>query len=165
MGTTRLYQKPYPAEFDFVSFLAGWRIPEFTKLNGDDSCITWEHVSQYVLQLGEAGFNNALRVLLFSLSLTGMAFSWFSSLAPNSIRNWAQLEHKFHEHFFSGKTEAKLLDLTSIKQGRDEPASDYFKKFKEIKSRCFSLTISEKNLADLAFNGLCSYLKEKTRRL
>ena len=25
MGTTRLYQKPYPAEFDFVSFPAGWR--------------------------------------------------------------------------------------------------------------------------------------------
>ena len=50
-------------------------------------------------------------MLLFSLSLTGMAFSWFSSLAPNSIRNWAQLEHKFHDHFFSGETEAKLLDL------------------------------------------------------
>ena len=33
--------------------------------------------------------------------------------------------------------------------------------FKEIKNRCFSLTISEKDLADLAFNGLHSYLKEK----
>ena len=53
----------------------------------------------------------------FLLSLTGTAFSWFSSLAPNSIRNWAQLEHKFHDHFFSGETEAKLLNLTSIKQG------------------------------------------------
>ena len=93
--------------------------------------------------------------------MTGTAFSWFSSIAPNSIRNWAQLEHKFHDHFFSGDTEAKLLDLTSIKQGHDESASDYFKRFKEIKNRCFSLTISEKDLADLAFNGLRSYLKEK----
>ena len=41
------------------------------------------------------------------------------------------------------------------------PSSDYFKRFKEIKNRCFSLTISEKDLADLSFNGLCSYLKEK----
>ena len=95
------------------------------------------------------------------LSLTGMAFSWFSSLAPNSIRNWSQLEHKFHDHFFSGEIKAKLLDLTSIKLGRDGPASDYFKRFKEIKNRCFGLTISEKDLADLAFNGLRSYLKEK----
>ena len=96
MGTTCLYQKPYPAEFDFTPFPAGWRIPEFTKFNGDDSRTTWEHVSQYVLQLGEAGFNDALRVRLFSLSLTRTAFSWFSSLAPNSIHNWNQLEHKFH---------------------------------------------------------------------
>jgi len=87
MSTSRLYQKPYLAEFDFVSFPAGWRVPEFTKFNGDDSHTTWEHVSQYILQLGEAGFNDALRVHLFSLSLTGTAFSWFSSLAPNSIRN------------------------------------------------------------------------------
>ena len=85
----------------------------------------------------------------------------FSSLAPNSIRNWAQLEHKFYDHFFSGETEAKLLDLTSIKQGCDEFSLDYFKRFKEIKNWCFSLTISEKDLADLAFNGLRSYLKEK----
>jgi hypothetical protein len=136
MGTTHLYQEPYPAEFDFVPFPAGWRILEFTKFNGDDSRTTWEHVSKYVLQLREAGFNDALRVRLFFLSLTGTAFTWFSSLAPNSIRNWAQLEHKFHDHFFSGETEAKLLDLTSIKQGCDESASDYFKRFKEIKNWC-----------------------------
>ena len=55
----------------------------------------------------------------------------------------------------------KFLDLTSIKQGRDEPASNYFKRFKKIKNRCFSLTIFEKDLADLAFNGLRSYLKKK----
>ena len=30
MGTMHLYQKPYPAKFDFVSFPAGWHISEFT---------------------------------------------------------------------------------------------------------------------------------------
>ena len=74
MGSLRLYQKPYPPEFDFVSYPASWRIPEFVKFNGDDSRTTWEHVSQYILQLGEAGHNDALRVRLFSLSLTGTAF-------------------------------------------------------------------------------------------
>ena len=117
MGTTRLYKKPYPAEFDFVSFPIGWRNPEFTKFNGDDSRITWEHVSQYILQLGEASFNDVLRVRFFSLSSTGTAFSWFSLLAPNSIRNLNQLKHKFHDHFFSGETESKLSDLTSVRQG------------------------------------------------
>ena len=144
MSSSRLYQKPYPPEFDFVSYPAGWHIPEFVKFNGKDSHTTWEHVSQYILQWGEAGLNDALRVRLFSLSLTGTAFFWFSSLAPGSILNWNQLERKFHDHFFSGETEVKLLDLTSIRQVRDESSSDYFKRFKEIKNQCFSLTISEK---------------------
>ena len=54
MGGSRLYQKSYPPEFDFMSYPAGWRVPEFVKFNGEDSRTTWEHVSQYVLQLGEA---------------------------------------------------------------------------------------------------------------
>ena len=117
MGSSCLYQKSYPPEFDFVSYPAGWRVPEFTKFNGDDSHTTWKHISQYILQLGEASFNDALRVHFFSLSFTRTAFSWFSSLAPNSIRNLNQLKHKFHDHFFSGETESKLSDLTSVRQG------------------------------------------------
>jgi hypothetical protein len=30
-----------------------------------------------------------------------------------------------------------------------------------MKTRCFSLTISDKDLANLMFNGLHSYIKEK----
>ena len=60
MWGSLLYQKPYPPEFDFVSYPAGWRVPEFIKFNGDDTRTTWEHVSQYILQLAEAGFNDAL---------------------------------------------------------------------------------------------------------
>ena len=121
-----MYQKPYPPEFDFVSYPAGWRVPEFIKFNGDDTHTTWEHVSQYILQLAEAGFNDALCVRLFSLSLTRTTFTWFSSLDPNSIQNWNQLERKFHEHFFSGENEAKLSDFTSVRRGQDEASSDYF---------------------------------------
>ena len=70
------------------------------KFNGDDSKNTFEHISQYLAQLGEAGSINKLKVHLFSLSLTGTAFSWFSSLAPNSITLWEQLEQKFHDTSF-----------------------------------------------------------------
>jgi hypothetical protein len=41
--------------------------------------------------LGEASSVEALKVHLFSLSVTGTAFSWFSSLSPNSICSWEQL--------------------------------------------------------------------------
>jgi hypothetical protein len=58
------------------------------KFNGDDSKTTWEHVSQYLAQLREASATEEIRVCLFSLSLTGNAFSWFASLPVNSICTW-----------------------------------------------------------------------------
>jgi hypothetical protein len=65
-------------------------MPDFVKFSGDYNCTTWEHISQYIAQLGEAGTFNSLKVHLFSLSLTGTTFAWFSSLAPNSIDSWDQ---------------------------------------------------------------------------
>jgi hypothetical protein len=53
------------------------------------------------------------------------------------------------------------LDLTSVKQNRDELVLHYFQRLKAMKNQCFNLSLSEKDLADLAYNGLRSYLKEK----
>jgi len=53
--------------------------------------------------------------------------------------------------------------LTSVRQNRDESVLDYFQRFKAIKNRCFNLSLSERDLADLAYNGLHSYLKEKLK--
>ena len=61
----------------------------------------------------------------------------------------------------AGHNEVKLSDLSSVRQGQNESVLDYFQRFKAIKNRCFNLTISEKDLANLAYNGLRSYLKEK----
>jgi hypothetical protein len=47
MGNTRLYQKPYRADFDYVAFPLSWRMPDFVKFCGDDNRTTWEHISQY----------------------------------------------------------------------------------------------------------------------
>jgi hypothetical protein len=119
---------------------------------------TWEHISQYLAQLGEVGSVDTLNVRLFSLKLTSTAFSRFSSLSPNYIDYWEQLERKFHDHFYSPKNELKLSDITSVRQGHDESINDYIRRFRDTKNRCFNLTISEKDMADLAFNGLHSYL-------
>jgi hypothetical protein len=127
MGNTNLYQNPYDPEFDRFPLPRGWRMPDLIKFSGDDDRTTWDHISQYTTQLGEAGVYNALKVRLFSLSLTGTAFDWFSSLAPGSIIFWDMLERKFHDHFYSGSIQLKLTDLTSVRQGRDETVYAYIK--------------------------------------
>jgi hypothetical protein len=80
------------------------------------------------------------------------------------------LEQRFHGHFYSRENELKLSHLTSVKQQHDdtsvkqqhdESVVDYIMRFRDTKNRCFSLTISDKDLADLTFNGLRSYVKEK----
>jgi hypothetical protein len=70
------------------------------------------------------GINDMHRVKFFPLSLIGTTFNWFTSLAPNSINTWAQLEERFHEYFYNGETELKLSDLTSVRQKYTKTVSE-----------------------------------------
>jgi len=79
-----------------------------------------KHISHYLILLGEASIEEAHTVRFFPLSLSGPAFSWFSSLEPNSIIGWADLEKKFHAYFYSGKGEKKITYLTSMRQRNNE---------------------------------------------
>jgi hypothetical protein len=49
----------------------------------------------------------------------------------------------------------------SLRQKYIETICDYLRRFKVVRNRCYSLTIVEKDLADLAFAGLTPYLREK----
>jgi hypothetical protein len=98
---------------------------------------------------------------MFLLSLSCITFTWFTSLAPNSIFTWAQLEQKFHEYFYSGETELGLSQFTAIKQKYNKFITNYIRRFKDTKNRCFNLNISNKDLTDLAYSGLLSHLREK----
>jgi hypothetical protein len=54
-----------------------------------------------------------------------------------------------------------LSHLTSVKQKHDETVTSYIRRFRETKNRCYNLVIFERDLAELAFNGLQSHIKEK----
>jgi hypothetical protein len=82
-------------------------------------------------------------------------------LPPNSIDSWVSLEQKFHDYFYNGEVELRLSDLTSLRQKYSKSVSNYLRRFREVRNRCYNLTIVEKDLADLAFVGLTPYLKDK----
>jgi hypothetical protein len=137
-GRGHVYQKPYPDYYDQLPYPRGYRVPEFSKFRGDDGKTTLEHVDQFILQCGEASANGALKLRLFPLSLSGTAFTWFTSLAPNSIFTWAQLEQKFHEYFYSSDTELRLSHLTAVKQKHNESTVEYIRRFRDTRNRCFN---------------------------
>jgi hypothetical protein len=64
-----------------------------------------EHINIYLSQLGPASKEDYMRICNFPLSLTGIAFAWFTSLPRCTIDSWSQLEEKFYELF--GKTNEK----------------------------------------------------------
>src|SRR6185503_3024109 len=134
---------------------------DFTKFSGQGEVSTMEHVNRFLLQLGEAGNHDALRVRLFSLSLSGSAFAWFTTLPANSILYWADLERQFHQFFFSGITELKLTNLTALRQRNVESVVAFIQRLRDVKNRCYSLVLSDQQLADATFNGLLPHIKDK----
>jgi len=160
-GKARAYQKPYLEYVDSTPYPRGFKILDFVKFMGEDGRSTFEHIGQFLAQISEVGTSDVYKLKLFPLSLSGTAFTWFSSLAPKSIVTWAQLEQKFHEYFYSGETELRLTDLILVKQKYNESVSEYIRRFRDVKNRCFSLIIAEKDLADIAFSGLLAHIKDR----
>ena len=85
-----------------------------------------------------------------SLSLSGPAFTCFSSLAVNFIMNWSDLEKKFHIYFYTGTGERKITDVTTIKQRANESDAEFLQRFRETRNLCFSLNLTDDQLAALA---------------
>jgi hypothetical protein len=77
--------------------------------------------------LGEASAYDFMKFRIFSLSLAGTTFAWFTSLTACSIGSWAELEEKFHNHFYTGIHETRLSHLASVHQGRDDSVLDFVK--------------------------------------
>ncbi|KAK1678484.1 hypothetical protein QYE76_039332 [Lolium multiflorum] len=115
------YSKPYPNEFDLIPLPPKYRLPDFNKFSGSEGSSSIEHVSRYLAQLGMVSVSDQLRVRFFSQSLTGPAFGWYTSLPPNSVQSWKQLEELFHTQYHSEGTEAGFV----IRHGVDKAESSH----------------------------------------
>lgn len=113
-----------------VALPHNYRILEFSKFTGQDGTSTIEHIGRYLTQLGEASVEDAHRVRFFCLSLSGPAFTWFSSMAANSIATWADLEKKFHTYFYVGVKEKNIADLADLRQRFNESGVDFLRRFR-----------------------------------
>jgi hypothetical protein len=158
---SNMYRTPYPSGYDQIPFPPRFKVPDFTKFSGQDETSTMEHITRFIIQCGEAGNVDALKIRLFSSSLSGPAFSWFTSLPANFIIKWSDLEQQFHNYFFSSIHEMKITDLTRLKQRHDETVARFVQRFREVRNKCYSLNLGDKQLAVLAFQGLLPTLREK----
>jgi hypothetical protein len=154
------YTKPYPSDYDMIPLPPKYRLPEFTKFNGSEGSSSIEHMSRYLAQLGMISVSDPLQVRFFSQSLTGPAFGWYTSLGLNSIRTWKQLEEQFHIQYHSEAAKAGIADLAQARQKRGETIVEYIQRFREVKNRCYSTRITEKEAVELASLGLAKPIKD-----
>ncbi|XP_058784181.1 uncharacterized protein LOC131658950 [Vicia villosa] len=87
------YPSPLPNYIRQEEIPKGCKVPKFTKFAGETNESTIEHLARYETKAS---------------SLTKNAFTWFTTLVPNSIRTWKQLERAFHEQFFMGQSKIIL---------------------------------------------------------
>jgi hypothetical protein len=104
--------------------------------------------------------SDPLRVRFFSQSLTGPTFRWYTSLGPDLIHTWKQLEEQFHIQYHSEAAEAGIIDLEQVRQKRGETIAEYIQRFREVKNRCYLTRITEKEAVELASLGLAKPIKD-----
>jgi hypothetical protein len=78
--------------------------------------------------------SDPLRVRFFSQSLTGTTFGWYTSLGPDSIHTWKQLEEQFQVQYHSEAAEAGITDLAQVRQKQGETVVEYIQPFREVKN-------------------------------
>ncbi|XP_050909448.1 uncharacterized protein LOC127123255 [Lathyrus oleraceus] len=111
-------------------------------------------------EVGDLANSENIRMKYFPSSLTKNAFTWFTTLPPNSIDTWPHLERLFHEQFYMGQTKISLKELSSIKRKFTEPIDDYLNRFRLLKSRCFTI-VPEHELVEMAAGGLNYSIRKK----
>ena len=74
---------------------------------------------------------------------------------------WADLEKQFHKYFFSRVHEKKITDLVRLRQRNDESVESFVQRLRDVKNKCYSLVLDDRQLADLAFQGLLLHIRDK----
>ncbi|XP_008223398.1 PREDICTED: uncharacterized protein LOC103323200 [Prunus mume] len=125
-GERPTYRRPYPAYIDQIPLSPGFKVPNFTLFNGEKPHASLvEHIGRFSVQCIAIENNPLLKLRLFGNSLSGQAFTWYTSLPANSVQTWEQMESVFHDYYYWIQPEATISDLAALKQSEDEPAQDF----------------------------------------
>lgn len=73
----------------------GCIVPRFTKFAGETNESTVEHIARFKMEADDIANDEGLKMKYFLSSLTKNVFTWFTTLAPNSILTWGKFERIF----------------------------------------------------------------------
>ncbi|KAK1665875.1 hypothetical protein QYE76_054034 [Lolium multiflorum] len=122
-------EKPYEAWHDRVSFPAGWHPPKFRQFDGTGDAR--ENLAYFEAACGDTANSSSLLLRQFSGSLTGPAFHWYSRLPVGAIGSWAGMKEVFKKHFVAMKKDFSIVELSQVRQRREESIDEYIIRFRK----------------------------------
>ncbi|XP_058775744.1 uncharacterized protein LOC131650018 [Vicia villosa] len=119
-----------------------------------------EHVARFQTEVGDISNNENLKMKYFPNSLMKNAFTWFTTLPPQSLQSCNQLERLFHEQFYMGQSKINLKELANVRRKVAESINDYLNRFELMKARCFT-QVPQHELVEMAAGDLDYSIRKK----
>ncbi|GJT54438.1 reverse transcriptase domain-containing protein [Tanacetum coccineum] len=105
--------------------------------------------------------NEAVRIMMFPLSLTGEAKTWLDELNEETIKTWDQLRTAFISRFFPPALFDRLLgEILAFSQHENESLTDAWLHMKEMVRNCHGHNMSKGNIIKIFYHGLNEITQE-----
>ncbi|GKB27148.1 reverse transcriptase domain-containing protein [Tanacetum coccineum] len=105
--------------------------------------------------------NEAVRLMMFPLSLTREAKTWLDELNEGTIKTWDELRTAFISRFFPPALFDRLLgEIRAFSQHENESLTDAWLRMKEMLRNCHGHNLSKGNIIKIFYHGLNDITKE-----
>ncbi|GJU28239.1 reverse transcriptase domain-containing protein [Tanacetum coccineum] len=99
--------------------------------------------------------NEAIRLMMFPLSLTGEAKTWLDELNEGTIKNWNELRTLFISRFFPPALFDRLLgEIRAFSQHENKTLTDAWLRMKELLRNCHGHNLPKGNIIKIFYHGL-----------
>ncbi|GJS57416.1 reverse transcriptase domain-containing protein [Tanacetum coccineum] len=111
--------------------------------------------------------NEAVRLMMFPLSLTGEAKTWLDELNEGTIKMWDELRTTFISRFFPPALFDLLLgEIQAFSQHENKSLTDAWLRMKEMLRNCHGHNLSKGDIIKIFYHGLNEITQEvKCRNL
>ncbi|GJY76480.1 reverse transcriptase domain-containing protein [Tanacetum coccineum] len=105
--------------------------------------------------------NEAVRLIMVPLSLTGEAKTWLDELNEGTIKTWDELRTAFISRYFPPSLFDRLLgEIRAFSQHENESLTDVWLRMKEMLRNCHGHDLSKGNIIKIFYHGLSEITQE-----
>ncbi|CAL9012398.1 unnamed protein product, partial [Prunus brigantina] len=147
-----LPQPPYPSSLLQQPYPKGYEAPNFVLFDGRKGSPK-EHVNRFIDALGPHAGDYNLRLREFSKSLTDRAYTWYTTLAPGSVRSWEDLASRFCKRYFQHEERVTTTQLNNTRQKYGEDPVNFVRRFRDLALDCYDEK-NEETLVEICISNI-----------